>query len=257
MNEALANSPPTRRISGRFAQFFCMFLSVVCLVYRGEAQENIDRVPREWIENDIHFIPTSDRRFRLALRREEVRAALLSEVPSAEADMKTAIGMFSDASELPLVYTHQRPNIVAVVTSPINDGDKPNIALLRKMRLPDKLIDQIMRTGRWPSGCGFFFFHDASGSIELSLIFADKRLAPGDLKDCVTDGVMRAFGLRIERETVARVADGYLYYLLLAKVLRYCDHKPVVDPAEQLNVGDLKQRYADCALQLLGKVNTK
>jgi hypothetical protein len=218
------------------------------------AEGSVDSLLREWIEDDLHFLSDSNNNPKLAIRREPVRAHVYSEDRSADEDMRLALTLLSQASELKIEFTSVNPNSLAIVTSPINDGDKPNRALLKRLGLPDGAIDIVSSTGGWASGCGMYAFGDQFGNILMTLAFGDKHLPSDKLKDCVTEGILRGFGLRTKRSSTIRAADGYFHYLLLIKAVRFCDKELVLATEGRGNITALRRRYTDCASEFIKKV---
>jgi len=82
---------------------------------------------------------------------------------------------------------------------------------------------------------------------------ADKNLSAGDLKDCVTDGIIRAFGFRTKRTSTVRSVDGYLQYLVLAKALRRCDGEVRERPSDDAS---LRSTYTQCSKEIIKRMMT-
>lgn len=217
-------------------------------VAASHASDEFDTVLSDWIGNQLYFFSDSAGRSKLFIRREPVRVAFHSEVPEVENNVRLAIRLLSLAAGVELEFTTKNPNLIAFVSSPIADGDKPNRDFLKRIGLPSNAIDIVKDQTGWSSGCGIYSFGQAEGKVSLSLVLAEKRLAHSNVVDCMTDGVIRAFGLRTASRTVLRYQDGYYQYLLLAAALRSCDvslgkHDGVADREE------LKKKYVDCSVE--------
>ncbi len=220
------------------------------------AQDNgLDSVLNAWIEDDLHFLQdVNNNRQKLAIRRRPVRAHIHSEDQSIADHIMLVVNLFSQAAGVPVEFTSLDPNLMAVVTSPINEGRKPNRDLLKRLGLPDSAADSLIANSDWGSGCGLYAYADLQGEISLTLAVADKNLSASDLKDCVTEGVIRAFGLRTKRTSTVRSADGYFQYLILARALRYCDAE-VREGHQDIEI--LRPSYVRCAKEFIKKLMTQ
>jgi len=239
--------------SGIAAALVVVATFAVSLAQRVEANSNLDLLLREWIEDDLHFLPDANKHLKLVIRRELVRAHVYSEIRALEADIRLTIGLFAQAFEVPVEFTRENANLGAVVMASISDGDRPNRSVLKRLGLPDDAIDQIARSGGWASGCGQYTFANHFGNVHLSLAVADKNLASEQRKDCLTGGISRAFGLRTKRTSALRVRDGYVHYLLLAKALRQCDRDLVLSAEDRLSITKMRHAYSSCASQFIQK----
>jgi hypothetical protein len=233
------------------AALVVLFLTVNAPSSLGAQSSSLDGLLNAWIDDDLHFLWDVNNRPKLAIRRKGIRAHIYSEIPSVADDIRLAVGLFSQAAGVPFEFTSLDPNMIAIVTTPINEGSKPNRALLRRLNFPDSAVDQVVAGSDWSTGCGLFAFGDAQGEIALSLAVADKNLSAGNLRDCISDGVVRAFGLRTKRTSVVRSADGYFQYLLLTKALRHCDGE-IRDRYSE--IATLKAAHSRCALEFMKKV---
>jgi hypothetical protein len=239
--------------SGIVAALVVATAFAISLFQRVEANSNLDLLLREWIEDDLHFFPDANKLLKLAIRREAVRAHVYSEIRPLEADIRLTIGLFAQAFEVPVEFTRENANLGAAVMASISDGDRPNRIVLKGLGLPDNAIDQIARSGGWASGCGHHIFANQFGGILLGLALADKNLASNQIKDCLTDGISRAFGLRTKRTSATRARDGYVHYLLLAKALRQCDRELVLSAEDRMSITNMRRAYSGCASQFIQK----
>jgi hypothetical protein len=222
------------------------------LSYRESAADGqrIDEFLRQWIRNDLYSFSDAKGKSRLFVRRDPVRAFIYSDVPLAKDILSENISVFSEYSNLAVDFTNVNPNLIAVVTSPINDGDKPNWQIFRRLGMPDTALTVVGASASWASGCGMYTFAGEQGQPALSLIFAEKSLPESSLRDCLVEGTIHAFGMRVAATTSVRSSDGYLYYLQLARALQVCDARLDSTRAE-LDRAMLENKYLDCAVEQL------
>lgn len=211
---------------------------------------NFSDTLRGWISKDIYFFKDRKHLPRLFIRRDPVRAFIYSDVPTAPEHVERAISHFADFSGVSFNITSTNPNLIAVITSPISEGNKPNQQLFRRLGLPDTAYDIVGETGGWSSGCGIYTFSGPDGQAALSLIFAESKLPAPKLEDCLIEGVIRAFGLRTSASNTIRSADGYLYYLTLAKMLAACD-RSIDRSRDNLDQSAVEKNYIDCVAGFL------
>ncbi len=212
----------------------------------------IEAVLESWISANLHFFSDVKGNSRLFVRRDPVRAFIHSEIDRARETLEDSIGLFAKFSDLPLEFTQVNPNIIALVTSPINDGAKPNAQLFRRLGLPDSALRIAGESASWATGCGIYTFAGEQAQAALTLIFAEKHLPEKTLSNCLTEGVIQAFGLRTKATSLIDLPDGYLHYLLMAKALRHCDRQ--IDG--KMNMADrpaLGRKYLECAVERLLK----
>lgn len=218
--------------------------------------ENYEQQLALWIERQIHFFPDSNGGLKLFVRRAPIRAFVYSEKADQQDRAKQILGLFSKAAILSHEFTKVNPNIIAIVSSPIHDGEKPNRDLLQRIGLPEGAIEVLMRSSNWTNGCGIYSFtgdpsNRTDGEVTLSLVLADSRLQPTKISECVTEGIIRAFGMRVTLGNALNVDDGYFQYLLLASALRACDSKIVASSFPKGDNKSLKQAYINCAVEHL------
>ena len=138
--------------------------------------------------------------------------------------------------------------------SPINDGDKPEIGLWKRGGLSQKMYEIVSAQANGSSGCGIYSFAVRGGSeVPLSIVFADSKLEAAQVRSCVIEGVIRAFGLRAHRTQVLRADDGYLQYVALAKALSVCEKRIGIDRLLAMSEHDQRISYAGCASIFLDK----
>jgi hypothetical protein len=215
---------------------------------------------RDWVEDQIYFFKDSKDSSRLFTRRTDVRAGVHLDDVGIQGEVKEVIALLSTASGLSHEFTRLNTNLIAVVGSPINLGDRPNPEFLRRrIGLPESGISIITQSTGWAEGCGIYSFTGSvesgtEGQVSLSLALADSRLPPEKIKDCLIDGIIRAFGMRAHSRTVLRSRDGYLQYAVLLAALRTCDQS--LDKSDETNGTDepkLRERYRTCAMEQLAK----
>lgn len=224
------------------------------------AQQDLKALLTPWVEKQIHFFTDSTGEQRLFVRRQPVRGKVYSTVVGLEGDIQSLIGLFSRFAGLNFEETNINPNIMAVVGSPINSGDTPNRDFLRRLGLPESAIELIAHSTGWSSGCGIYSFTgnsatDTDGQVTLSLALADARLPPEKIMDCMTEGIIRSFGMRANAATVIRRQDGFFQYLNLVAALRICDQKIGSNSAPKIEPRLLKQKYLDCSVEYLSNLN--
>jgi hypothetical protein len=215
-------------------------------VFRNEFQK--------WIERDLHFFTDSRGTARLFLRRDTVRFALVpSSIPMKE-EVTGLIAELSKAAGVAYEETSTDVNFAIVVDSPINVGDKINPALWKRVGLSEEMYTIISETGSWASGCGWYSFGDANtGQVGLSIVLADSKLDIPAIRDCLIDGVLKAFGTRANRKLVLRSEDGYYQFVTLVRALRRCEQSIGVDRLVALKESEQKSKYAECAADLLSR----
>ena len=209
-----------------------------------------------WIGSQIHFFTKANGAPSLFVRRAPVRGKVYSEIAGLEQNLQRKIELFSSAAGLSYKPTNVNPNIMAVVGSPINSGDSPNRAFLRHLGLPEQFIDIVARSTGWSNGCGIYSFTGnvaagMDGQVILSLALADARLPVDKIEDCMTEGIIRAFGVRINARTVIHERDGYFQYLQLVSALKTCDRQINFSTKRQVSLTALKALYVACASEQL------
>jgi hypothetical protein len=143
---------------------------------------------------------------------------------------------------------------VIVVDSPINVGNKINPALWKRVGLSEEMYSIVEETGNWASGCGSYSFrNDNTGQIGLSTVFADSKLDTPKMRDCLIDGVLKAFGPRAGRKLALISDDGYFQFVALVRALRRCEQSIGIDRLVALKESEQKSKYTDCAVDLLSK----
>jgi hypothetical protein len=203
---------------------------------------------RQWIGKELSFLRTPKNDVRLFVRREGVRAFVHSELPAATKLVRSALSHFSSAAGLSLEFSNTNPNFIAVVTSSINGGDKPNPDLFRRLGMPPSALQIASDSSGWKDGCGIYTFAATENAqVALSLAFAEKSLSEQRMSDCLTEGVIRAFGAHVNAPNIIHSLDGYFQYLLLVKTLKQCD-RTINTGAPSSDRSGLERRYLDCAV---------
>jgi len=210
---------------------------------------------QKWIERDLHFFTDSRGTARLFLRRDTVRFALVpGSIPMKE-EITGVIAELSKAAGVAYEETSTDVNLVIVVDSPINVGDKLNPALWKRAGLPEEMYSIVEEKGSWASGCAVYSFSDTNtGQVGLSIIVADSKLDAPKMRDCLIDGVLKAFGPRADRKSILISEDGYYYqFVTLVRALRRCEQSIGVDRLITLKESEQKPKYAECAADLLSR----
>lgn len=206
---------------------------------------------RAWIENDLTIFEDRNKTLKLFLRRAPVRFVLLpNHHPVADEAFQLA-GTLAKGAGLSHEATTRDPNLVVIIDTPVNDGDKPNRVLWRNYGLPDDALKIVSERGGWSSGCGNYSFRDADGNISMSIILADSTFSEGVIRACVVEGIIASFGLRQGHKSMIRIEDGYLQYVLLVRALRTCDSKPEFQSSQEKD--ELKTRYTNCVLDYFAR----
>src|SRR5438477_6685507 len=116
------------------------------------------------------------------------------------------------------------------------------------------MYEIVAAEARWASGCGLYTFANRrGGEVPLSIVFADSKLEPAQIRSCVIEGVIRAFGLRAHRKLILRADDGYFQYIDLAKALSLCEKKIGIERLLSMSENDQKSNYAECAAKVMDK----
>jgi hypothetical protein len=209
---------------------------------------------QKWVEPDLHFFKDSRGTARLFLRRETVRFALVpSSIPMRE-ELTGLVAELSKATGVAYEETSTDVNLAIVVDSPINIGDKINPAVWKRVGLSDEMYSIVEETGNWASGCGSYSFGNANtGQVGLSIVLVDSKLDVPLMRDCLIDGVLKAFGPRANRKIPLRSEDGYYQFVALARALRRCEQSIGFDRLIALNESEQKSKYAECAADLLSR----
>jgi hypothetical protein len=216
----------------------------------GAAQEMLQK----WIAQQMYFLADSRGVPRLFLRREAVKAGIISGSLPIKNEVVTLIASLSRAAGVPYELTLHNVNFAIVVDSPINDGDKPNPRLWKRVGLSEDMYNIVSEEGSWASGCGIYSFtNTTNGEVSLSITFADSKLEPAQIKDCVIEGTIRAFGLRLGRKVIMRSDDGYFQFVTLAKALGACERTIGIERLAAMNENEQKSKYVACAADLLKK----
>lgn len=223
-----------------------------------EHKEQIGDSLKGWIEKDINLFMDANGLRRLFIRRKEIRAFVHSKSTALTNEAKGLIASFSSAADISYSFTRMNPNIIIVVEPSINEGNMPSPTLWRRLGLPDE-SRQMTEGAGWAYGCGIYSFQGGKpflpdGEVLLSLVIADESLSAGQLSSCLTEGIIRSFGLRANASTALNVADGYIQYILVTKAMRHCDIA-IGDPlpaAESLQ--DVKSRLSKCAADYIRKI---
>jgi hypothetical protein len=220
-----------------------------------EASRAAKEILQEWIAQDMHFFVDRQGAAKLFLRRQPVKAALsLGSLPVKD-EVVYLIDRLSRAAGVPYELTSREVNLAIVVDSPINEGDKPNPELWKRMGLSEAMYNIVSsEPGKWASGCGIYSFGNAAnGEVGLSITVADSKLEPARLKDCVIDGTIRAFGLRSQRKLVLRSDDGYLQFVDLARAMSACERLIGSERLASMKENEQKSQYLECASDFLEK----
>lgn len=211
-------------------------------------------VLRKWIESDLHFFPDERGVPKLVLRRQAVKVGIMADPFPFMDEVSRLIGRLSDAVGVTFEMSKRDVNLAIVVDSPVNDGDKPDPGLWRRVGLSQSMYEIVAAEARWASGCGTYTFSNRrGGEVPLSIVFADRKLEAAQIRNCVIEGVIRAFGLRAHRTRVLRAEDGYLQCIALAKALSSCEKKIGMERLSSLSESDQKSTYAGCAAEFLDK----
>lgn len=224
-------------------------LVAVCSCSPGQSQE-LNQFLREWVLRNIVFTSAQDGQRAVLSRRLPVKADLRMDAPSVAAEAKLAVSSFSGAFGLQLEFTPDRPNLIIVIGSEINDGDKLRRAFLNGLGLPDAAINMIAATNNWSGGCGYYNFIGRSGDISGTVIAGDRRLPPERLRDCIVSGVAFSFGARARPSATFDTSNGYIQYLLLSRSMTACEGQVRESP----NNG-FEEEYISCVVtQLRSKI---
>jgi len=208
---------------------------------------------KAWIENDLTIFEDRKKAFKLFFRRTPVRFALLpNHHPVADEAFQLA-GTLAKGAGLSHEATTRDPNLVVIIDTPVNEGDKPNRELWRKYGLPDDALKIVSERGGWSSGCGNYSFRDADGNISMSVVLADSTFSEAVIRACVVEGTIASFGLRQGHKSMIRIEDGYLQYVLLVRALRTCDSKPEFQSSQSKEKDELKNRYTNCVLDYFAR----
>jgi hypothetical protein len=210
----------------------------------------LDQALRAWIAENIYVIKVPEKaRDTLFIRQRPVRADLRTDDPDVASDARRTIANLADAFHLAYEFTPTSPNIIVATPDRISDqSGKPDGNFLRGLGLPDVVIDQLSKVANWSSGCGVHSFPDVNGRIAASIVAADKRLTPVQVRRCIVTDIINSFGLRVggRHDAVDGVND-YMQFLLLARALVACENKSP-SLAEAVSV---KDAYVDCAFEQL------
>ena len=209
---------------------------------------------QKWIERDLHFFKDKRGTTRLFLRRETVRFALVpSDIPMRE-EVTGLVAELSKAAGVAYEETSTDVNLAIVVASPINVGDKIDPTLWKRVGLSEEMYTIISETGNWASGCGWYSFGNANtGQVGLSIVLADSKLDVPLMRDCLIDGVLKAFGPRANRKFLIRSEDGYYQFVTLVRALGRCEQSIGVDHLVALKESEQKSKYTECAADLLSR----
>jgi hypothetical protein len=129
-----------------------------------------------------------------------VRVAIYPQLPSIADEVRFLIDRLSNAVGVSFEMTSRNVNLAIVVDTPINEGDKPNPVLWKRVGLSEKMYDIVSESGSWDTGCGLYSFSSEDGQVGLSITFADSKLEPGQLRNCLIEGAIRSFGLRARKK---------------------------------------------------------
>lgn len=213
--------------------------------------DELDDTLRRWVEGNMHFFEDSGNRL-LFLRREPVRALVKAHSDDSTEELKVVVRLLSKAMELPVEFTDRDPNLVVLVGSPVSVDDKLNLKLLRAIGLPEPAVEILSETGSWSSGCGFYSFKDTRLQVTLSLALGDNKLMSGSkLDECLTEGIVHAFGFRAQSTNALRKNDGVIQYVLLGRALRFCEKHGRLGIPRPNEIHDLKEKYLFCAVPYL------
>lgn len=253
-------------MTGRWLTGFALALSFCfCGQANADPQNGLrDSVPRvanddlqKWIGGNLHFFPNEAGIPKLFLRRQPVRVGILANPDVSRDEILRPVARLSNAVGVQYEISKSDVNLVIVVQPQINDGDKPEIGLWKRAGLSQKMYEIVAAQAKWDSGCGIYSFGvKGGGEVPLSIVFADSRLEPAQVNSCITEGVIRAFGLRAHRTQILRSDDGYLQYVALARALSICERKLGVDRILSMNESDQRASYAGCAADLLGSTSS-
>ena len=184
-----------------------VLLLACSLVVRAEAQSpkgetETDSIAkdnlRKWIEFDLHFMPNEQGISKLLFRRQTVKVGMPADPFPIRDEISDLIAKLSDAVGVSHEMTKRDVNLAIVVDSPINEGDKPDMGLWKRVGLSQKMYEIVSAQSKWASGCGIYSFGiRGGGEVPLSIVFADSKLEPAQVRSCVIEGVIR------------RMASGY------------------------------------------------
>lgn len=73
------------------------------------------------------------------------------------------------------------------------------------------------------------------------------------MRDCLIDGVLKAFGARADRKSILISEDGYYQFVPLVRALARCEQSIGVDRLVALKESEQKSKYAECAADFLSK----
>jgi hypothetical protein len=206
----------------------------------------------KWVAENLYFFPDSRGRTNLFLRRQPVKAAILPASLQIKDEVSHLIAALSTAAGVSYELTSSDVNLAIVVDTPINKGDKPNPELWRRVGLSEEMYTIASEQGSWASGCGTYSFgNKETGQVGLSITFADSKLEPARIRDCVIDGTVRAFGLRSNRKSVLTADDGYFQFVALAKALTACEQKIGIERLVSMSEDAQRSKYSECASDLL------
>lgn len=209
---------------------------------------------QKWIERDLYFFKDSHGTARLFLRRDTVRFAIVPSSSPMREEVTGLVAELSKAAGIAYEETSTDVNFAIVVDSPINVGDKINPALWKRVGLSEEMYTIASEKGSWASGCGWYSFGNANtGQVGLSIVLADSKLDVPTIRDCLIDGVLKAFGTRANRKLVLRSEDGYYQFVPLVRALRRCEQSIGVDRLIALTETEQKSKYAGCAADLLNR----
>jgi hypothetical protein len=249
----------------KIREAFGIAVLLICsFVARAEAQSPREGGPgvhsvandnlRKWIENDLHFFPNERGIPKLFLRRQPVRVGIPADPFPIKDEVGNLIARLSDAVGISYEISMRDVNLAIVVDSPISDGDKPDVGLWKRIGLSQSMYEIVSGQAKWSSGCGIYSFtNKGGGEVPLSIVFADSKLKPAQIRDCVIEGVLRAFGLRVHRTQILRADDGYLQYVTLAKALSVCEKKVGIEHLLSMSESDQRSSYSECASEIMEK----
>ena len=188
------------------------------------ASDDLDELLRPWITQNLRYERGRDGEDRLMIRRAPVRASIQAEDPAVRALARATIANFAGAFGIEHTWTTTNVNLVVVVTDHITIDGKPNKDLLRRLRVPEQIVDIIGTSGStWAKGCGLYDGRDDAGRLALGLVFADTAGETEFVRKCIVTGIIFGFGLRLQGQFALDRPHDYVQFLLLARAIAQCE----------------------------------
>jgi hypothetical protein len=226
---------------------FALALACGAAARSAASPELVEKPLRDWVTETIVVQAGPLGRPTAFIRRDAVRAYILSNDQSLVAEVQDTIANLAAAFGLQHEFTGTNPNLILLHARGVNDGDKPNRAALRALNLPEPAIDTMMETRGWSEGCGAYAFGNRTGGISSGIAAVDSSLSGEKLRSCVLNGLINVFGLRLKSKRSVVALDGYVQYLLLGNVLAACDK--LIAPDDARTAGETEKLYVNCAVK--------